>query len=244
MDNIKQKQENDNFLLECERWWIFALMMCTAGFYGGYTFTSRGGVFCNAQTANFVLFGLSVGNADWKNALYYLVPMISYLSGTIISEFLPAKVNKNNRVRWDTVFVGFEMLVVLILGFIPESAPVQICHIMINFTCAMQYNTFRAAEKIPMSTVFCSAHTRSVGVYFTKWLKHRNESKYLKMCLFHAGMIGVFILGAIFATVACRFVGTKAIWFAEILLAITFADLLHADLTKEKGMLNRVPKGH
>lgn len=244
MEHNSQKQQNDNFLLECERWWIFLLMICTAGFYGGYTFSCRGGIFCNAQTANFVLFGLSVGNADWKNAFYYLIPMISYLGGTMLSEFLPKKVNKNKIIRWDTAFVGFEMFVVLILGFIPESAPVQICHIMINFTCAMQYNTFRAAEKIPMSTTFCSAHTRSVGIYLTKWLKNRNESVYLKTCLFHAGMIGTFILGAIFATITCRYADTKAIWFAEILLLIVFADLLHADLTKEKGMLDKVPKGH
>ncbi len=244
MDKIRQKQENDNFLLECERWWVFALMMCIGGFYGGYTYSSRGGVFCNAQTANFVLFGIAVGNADWSLALYYLIPMVSYLSGTMISEFLPKKVNRRSPLRWDTLFIGFEILIVLILGFIPESAPVQICHILVNFMCSMQYNTFRAAEKIPMATTFCTAHVRSMGVYLVKWLKHRKETNFIKRSLFHAGMISVFILGVTLATVTCKIFGTRAIWFAEILLIITFADLLHADLTKEKGMLNRVPNGH
>lgn len=244
MDNIKQKQKKDNFLLECERWWIFALMMCIGGFLGGYTYSCRGGVFCNAQTANFVLFGLAIGNTDWSTAIYYLIPMISYIGGTMISEFLPKKVNRHSHLRWDTLFVGFEILVVLIIGFIPESAPVQICHIIINFMCSMQYNTFRAAETIPMSTTFCSAHTRSVGVYLVKWLRHRNDTDSGKRCLFHAGMISVFIVGVIFATVTCRFFGTRAIWFAEILLVITFADLVHADLTKEKDLLDKVPQGH
>lgn len=241
---MTSKQTNDKFLLECERWWIFALMMCIGGFYGGYTYSCRGGVFCNAQTANFVLLGLSLGNANWKKALYYLIPMVSYFSGTIISEILPKKVNKHSPLRWDTAFIGFEMLFVLILGFIPESAPVQICHIMVNFMCSMQYNTFRSAEMIPTSTTFCTAHVRSAGVFFVKWCRHRDEKNFLKRSCFHLGMIFVFILGVFMATVLSKYFGTRAIWFAEILLAITFIDLLHADLTKEKNMSDIVPHGH
>lgn len=219
-------------------------MICVAGFYGGYTYSCRGGVFCNAQTANFVLFGMAIGTADWSTALYYLIPMASYLSGTIISELLPKPVKKISHIRWDTVFVAFEMIMILIIGFIPASAPVQICQIMINFICAMQYNTFRNAENIPAATTFCTAHTRAVGVNFIKWLKHKNEKEYLKTSAFHALMITSFIIGSLLAAFLCRFFDTQAIWFAEILLAAVFIDLLYADLTKEKGLLDRIPKGH
>lgn len=220
------------------------MMICVAGFFGGYTYSCRGGIFCNAQTANFVLFGMAVGVADWKKALYYVIPMVSYLGGTIISELLPNPVKKLKLVRWDTMFVLFEIAVVLIIGFIPGSAPVQICQIIINFICAMQYNTFRNAENIPSSTTFCSAHTRSMGVFLAKWLRHRDEKDYLKRSLFHAGMIAAFTLGAFLAAFLCTHFGTRAIWFAEILLVITFADLLHADLTKERKLLHKVPDGH
>ncbi len=240
----KVKNENNAFLLECERWWIFALMICVAGFFGGYTYSCRGGIFCNAQTANFVLFGMALGTADLKKALYYVIPMASYLGGTIISELLPKPVKKLSHLRWDTIFVLFEMTVVFIIGFIPETAPVQICQIIINFICAMQYNTFRNAENIPSATTFCTAHTRSVGVYLVKWLKHKDEKNYLKRSAFHAGMILSFTLGALLAGFLCTHFGTRAIWFAEILLAITFIDLLHADLTKEKTLLSKVPHGH
>lgn len=244
MDIHAVKKENDSFLLECERWWVFALMMCIGGFYGGYTYSCRGGVFCNAQTANIVLFGLAIGNGDFSKALYYLIPMAAYLGGTMLSEHLPNTVKKHSHIRWDTFFVLFEMIVVLIIGFIPESAPVQISQIIVNFICSMQYNTFRRAENIPMATTFCTNHVRQIGVYFVKWLKHNGEKNFIKRSLFHSGMIFVFILGVIAATVTSRFFGIHAIWFAEILLLITFIDLLHADLTKEKGMLSVVPKGH
>lgn len=244
MDKEKAKRENEQFLLECERWWIFALMMCIGGFYGGYTFSCKGGVFCNAQTANFVLFGMAIGDGNWSKALYYLIPMAAYLGGTMLSEFLPNTVKKHSHIRWDTAFVGFEIVMVIILGFIPEAWPVQICHVIVNFMCSMQYNTFRRAENIPMATTFCTNHVRQIGVFFIKFLKHRDEKSFLRRSLYHSGMIFVFIIGVVFATITSKFFGSKAIWFAEILLIITFIDLLHADLTKEKGLLDRVPKGH
>ena len=38
--------------LVCERKSVFALLTVSAGMMGAYTFNLRGGVFCNAQTAN------------------------------------------------------------------------------------------------------------------------------------------------------------------------------------------------
>ena len=36
--------------LECEKRWVFLLLMMVGGFFGGFTYSIRGGVFCNAQT--------------------------------------------------------------------------------------------------------------------------------------------------------------------------------------------------
>ena len=55
--------------LECEKLWVFLTLMCVAGFFGAFTYTIRGGVFCNAQTANFVLFAMALGDGLWKKAL-------------------------------------------------------------------------------------------------------------------------------------------------------------------------------
>ena len=42
---------------------------------GGYTFTLRGGVFCNAQTANVVLMAIAFGQGRWGEGAYYLIPI-------------------------------------------------------------------------------------------------------------------------------------------------------------------------
>ena len=53
--------------LECEKRWVFLLLMMVGGFFGGFTYSVRGGVFCNAQTANIVLLGLSLGRGQFAH---------------------------------------------------------------------------------------------------------------------------------------------------------------------------------
>ena len=112
--------------LECEKRWVFRLLMLVGGFYGGYALTVRGGIFANAQTANLALFAVNLGTGNWQKAAYYLIPMSSYLAGTIISELMPKPVRRIGLMRWDTLLILVEILVVFALGFIPATAPHQI----------------------------------------------------------------------------------------------------------------------
>lgn len=210
---------------------------------GAFTYSIRGNIFCNAQTGNFVLLGMAIGNGDWHQALYLLIPISAYLLGAIVSEILPKYIKKVGFMRWDTLLIGIEIIVLIILGFLPESAPYQISQIAINFICSMQYNTFRQAEGVPMATTFCTNHLRQIGVNFVKWMR-KGDASCKARYLIHLKMLSVFLGGAIIGTVLCRFVLGKAIWGAAVILMIAFIGLLRADRTKEKGMLERVPRGH
>lgn len=239
---IEDKLEEEEYLT-CERRHIFFILMGIGGFFGAFTYSIRGGVFCNAQTANFVLFAMAIGNGQWKHALYFLLPMSAYFLGTVISEVLPGRIKKFQFIRWDTLFIFFEMLVVVFLGLLPENAPVQISQIAINFICSMQYNTFRQARGVPMATTFCTNHWRQVAVAMTKALRHR-EFSYFSRMLQHLCMLLVFVAGGVISTVLCKFFLGKAIFAVLIPLLILFIDLFYADLKREKGELARVPHGH
>lgn len=236
------KEQKQDFL-ECERSRVFYLLMMSGGLLGAFTYSVRGNVFCNAQTGNIVLLGMAMGNGDWKRAAYLLLPITAYGVGAVVSEILPNSVKKMKLLRWDTLLIGFEILVTLLLGFLPEQAPYQISQVAINFICSMQYNTFRQAEGVPMATTFCTNHVRQVGIYFAKWLQ-KHDVAYLGRCLRHGEMLLMFVVGAAVGAVLCRLFLGKAIWGASFLLLVVFIDLLHADLTKEKGMLERKPAGH
>ena len=105
--------------LECEKRHVFFLLMFVGGFLGAFTYSIRGGIFCNAQTANFVLMSMALGNQEWSKALYYIIPMSAYLGGTILSEALPSPIKKREIIRWDTLLIGIEMIVIFFLGLLP-----------------------------------------------------------------------------------------------------------------------------
>jgi len=113
------RSQNKTEYLECEKNWVFWSLIAVGGFYGAYTFLLRGGVFCNAQTANIVLLAMALGSRDWGHALYLLIPISAYLMGAVLSEFLAKYIKRFRLLRWDTILVGFEMLVVIILGLLP-----------------------------------------------------------------------------------------------------------------------------
>lgn len=242
--SLRSETEQKEVYLECEKWWIFALLMMVGGFYGAYTYSIRGGVFCNAQTANFVLFAMAAGQGKWQQALYYLIPMGAYLLGAIVSEAVPRPIKKKRLVRWDTILILIEIFAVIVLGFLPEQTPVQVFQITINFICSMQYNTFRQAQGVPMATTFCTNHLRQTGVFIVKAFRNSGKQEYVKRIAGHVGMLGIFVLGAIISTVLCGLLAGKAIWAALLPLSIVFIDLLYADLKKEHDCIEMTPHGH
>ena len=229
--------------LECESSRVFSLLMLAGGALGAFTYMARGNVFCNAQTGNILLLGLALGDGEWGRAAYLLIPITAYGLGAAVSEFLPVPVKKAGKLRWDTLLIGFELLVTVLLGFVPEEAPYQISQVAVNFICSMQYNTFRQAEGIPMATTFCTNHLRQAGVWLVKGIRKKDRT-YLKRFLQHGRMIVLFVAGAAAGAVLCRYVWGKAVWGASVVYLIVFLDLLYADLKKEKGQLGRVPSGH
>lgn len=230
----------------CERKWLFHILMVIAGFFGAYTYLLRGNVFCNAQTGNVVLMGMALGAKKWGEALYYLIPISAYLMGAFVSELLPNPIKHHLPIRWDTLLIAIEMLVVLGLGFIPESAPVQLSQVAINFIASMQYNTFRQAEGVPMATTFATNHIRQIGVGLAKEVQHlHTENKtHREKLLQHFEMLMFFLVGAVVGTVLCNIFVGKAIWATLLPLGVILVTLLYADLVVEKDMMEQKPAGH
>lgn len=229
--------------LICEHRSIYALLMINAGMMGAYTFHMRGGIFCNAQTANFVMIAIAFGKGLWNEAFYFFIPITAYLLGAMISELLPNPIKKMGFLRWDTYLIGFECIILFLVGFIPLTWSDHIVHVIINFIASMQYNTFRQAEGIPMATTFCTNHVRQIGIAISKMIRKKDISA-LKRGFVHFSMILYFLLGGILLTFFCKYLQEKAIWIALIPMIISFCILAHADMTIEHNLLDIPPHGH
>ena len=235
--------EREQQYLVCERRSVFALLTLSAGMMGAYTYNLRGGVFCNAQTANVVLMALAFGKGEWLGGCYYLIPISAYLAGAFLSEILPSPVRRFGFLRWDTYLVAFECLALFAIGWIPLGWPHHLVQVLVNFLASMQYNTFRQAEGIPMATTFCTNQLRQVGIGLAKFAR-KGDRQALGRSLFFLGMLGCFFAGGVLSTLVCGPLGAKSIWLNLLPLGVVLARLVHADLTQEKGRLSQKPAGH
>ncbi len=240
---MADKDKGVTKFLACESRGVFELLMITAGMMGAYTYNLRGGVFCNAQTANFLMMAVAFGKREWLHGVYYFIPASAYVLGAFLSELLPGPVKRKGIIRWDTLLIGFEMVVLFAAGFIPLSAPPQIVQVGINFIASMQYNTFRQANAVPMATTFCTNHVRQFGISLANALCRHDPEK-LKKGFQHLGMILGFVGGAFVQTLACGICGAKAIWLALMPLGVNFVFLVYADTVLEHDRLGQKPLGH
>ena len=239
---VENKKDGSKYLV-CEHKMVYVLLMMTAGMMGAYTFNMRGGVFCNAQTANIVIMSIAFGKGNWASGFYYLIPITAYLAGAFLSEALPSPVKEKGFLRWDTYLILIEWITLLIIGFIPLSMPHQIVQVAINFIASMQYNTFRQAEGIPMATTFCTNHVRQVGIAIAKVVRKQDFAAY-ERGMTHFAMLLSFLFGGAILTFACSFLQEKAIWIALIPLTIILLRLIYADLTIEHEYMDQKPCGH
>ena len=241
----KHNELHREHYLTCEKYYIFELLTVAGGMMGLYTYSLRGQVFCNAQTGNIVKMTAAIGWGRYGVALYYLIPFMAYVLGTIISEILPEKVSHALFIRWETALVGTEIVVLFLIGFIPFSWPDQIVQVMINFLCAMQFNTFRQAEGVPMATLFVTNHVRQIGISIARIIKHHEqEAEARAKMLKHIKLIIAFMFGGAIVTALSSVLKERTIWLAIIPLSACFCVMLQSDLIYERAMLDITPHGH
>lgn len=264
------KELHREFYLTCEKYYIFELLTIAGGMMGLYTYNLRGEVFSNAQTGNIVKMSAAIGRGEFGRGFYYLIPFTAYILGTILSELLPEKVKHTKFIRWDTMLVGIEIVVLFMIGLMPFSWPDQIAQVVINFLCAMQFNTFRQAEGVPMATTFVTNHVRQIGISLAGIIRHQEHEaevkeeieKHIGMRLAkmnrhhepealarakiakHAKIILAFFSGGAIVTALSPYLQEKTIWLAIIPLSACFCFLLRADLVYERAMLDLTPHGH
>lgn len=164
--------------------------------------------------------------------------------GIMLSEMIGSPVRKYMKMRWDTILIGIEIIIVFALGLIPDSAPYQISQVTVNFMAAMQWNTFRQAAKIPVATTFVTNHLRQITIQLAKKIKSYGEKGSFGIAAFHLIFIVTFVIGVIASTCLCNIFSGRGIWFAVIPLLFLFCDLLYADKVTEASKMHMKPHGH
>ncbi|MBE6848357.1 MAG: DUF1275 domain-containing protein [Ruminococcus sp.] len=203
-------------------------LMCTGGFLEAYTFLLKGGVFANAQTGNLALLGIAAAQGNWMQVLHCTVPVIAYIIGILLTLHMQKHLRQG--LRWETLFVLLEILILTVVGFLPASVSFAVSTVAVSFVCAMQYNTFTKAHGIPMATTFCTNNLRQAVIWFYK-AKHHNAQARQKAWFFVRHLL-CFVGGALVGSILCSCMAERAIWVNAAALIPAAVIMISADLRK------------
>ena len=72
------------------------LLTVIGGFFDAYTYINCGGIFANAQTGNLIFVGVDLIEGKLSDVWHYLVPILSFILGVLVSKFIENKYNIDN----------------------------------------------------------------------------------------------------------------------------------------------------
>lgn len=219
MPNEKQTYAAENAL------YIFLTFAAVGGFLEAYTFMLHGGVFCNAQTGNLVLFFLNLVDGNWTSASHYLYSILAYIAGILVSAALPLLLRQKFSAIAVTVF---EALALAALAFIPANAPDWYTYVSVSFLCALQYNTFTQCRDAKLATTFCTNNLRQLTLNLFGAVREKDRAK-LRRAGTYAAVILFFALGAVAGGLAANAFGNLCILLctAALLPAAIWLTLSH-----------------
>lgn len=218
-----------------ERYRIGLILAVVGGFLDAYTYVCRGKVFANAQTGNIVLFGISLIEKKWWNAFEYFMPIVAFIIGVLISEFMREKCNKRS-FHWRQSILLLEIATLFGVGFIPIGKYDVIANVLVSFVCSLQVEAFRKFRGNAYASTMCTGNLRSASDLLYKYMRD-NKRDTLKRSDLYFGIIIFFIIGGIIGAELTKIFLEKAVLFGAIGLGIVFF-MLFVDYEKKIGDKN------
>ena len=149
-------------------------IILSGGFQDAYTYTCRGEVFANAQTGNIVLLSTALYGREWQTVLKYLVPVLSFLVGTAVAEFIHIKLKCYEKLHWRQIILLLEILLLFSVGFLPAKVE-PLANAFVSFVCALQVQTFHKVRGHAYASTMCIGNMRSGVAALSAF--HRDRKK-------------------------------------------------------------------
>ncbi len=197
---------------------LSALLSLSGGLQDAYTYNMRGQVFANAQTGNVVLMSQHFMMGQAAKGVQYLVPIIAFALGTIISEQIGHHFKHEKRIHWRQIILLMEIFLLLIVGFLPHQYD-TLANILVSLSCAMQVQAFRTVHGYGYASTMCIGNLRSGTESLSMYIREHDKS-YLHKAIHYYGIIFIFAIGAGLGGVLSLEYGIKTIWISVVILAI------------------------
>lgn len=206
---------------------LAVLLAIVGGFLDSYTYIDRGGVFANAQTGNIVLLGVSLAEKSWLNSLIYIFPILAFILGVFVSNFIKNSSLKNS----EEALIILEIIILGILVIFPNTFPDNIVNIVISFIASVQVSTFRKLVNSPYCSTMCTGNLRSASDALFEYIDSKDKAT-LKKFFLYLIVIFTFISGAILGAVLTMQFSSNALLFCIFILLLTLLLFFSEKITK------------
>ena len=135
-----------------------AILALAGGFMDAYSYIGRGGVFANAQTRNILLVGIHLSLGEFSQALRFLLPVVSFALGIMLSDLIHERFS--SPFHWRQVTVFLEAVILFCVSFISGDLNLP-ANCLTSFACGMQVESFRKIHGKGVATTMCIGNLRS-----------------------------------------------------------------------------------
>lgn len=201
---------------------LFMALALAGGFLEAYTYLLHGGVFCNAQTGNLVLFVMRLTAGDFSAAAHYAYSLLAYIAGILVSAALPSLFKK---INLHCTVIAVEIAAFAALAFLPKSAPDWYTYVSVSFLCALQYNAFTECRGAKLATTFCTNNLRQAVLNLYGGATEKNAEKLKKSGIYSLAILA-FAGGAVAGALLAGRFGSYSVLFCSALLLPVFIVLI------------------
>ncbi len=223
-------------------WLETGILLCAAGgFLDAYTYVTRGGVFCNAQTSNLIFLTLGIAAGDGAAALRYLIPVLLFIAGVFVSELcLHLAKKKREEFRGHSYVLAGEIAVLVVVGLLPPSVPDMLVNALVSLAAAVQFDNFRKMEGKPFATAFCTGNMRTATEHAMHSIAEKDAGA-IRVTAKYALLILSFLGGVLAGYYASQAVGGYAAFIAAAILFVVLLSILAGNFLQRRAQRQEQP---
>ena len=208
------------------------LLALGGGVLDAYSYLNRGEVFATAETGNLVLLGIHFSMGDWSQVLHYLLPVLAYTAGVLVTELLRRRLGEEGGwLHWRQYLLLVECVVIAAVSLLPHAMD-PLANILISFASAVQVDSFRKFNGCGCATTMCTGNLRSGTEHLFFYFTRRERDALGKVGLYY-GLILSFVAGAVVSGLLSPLFHTRTVLFACLPLLIAFGMMFRERAQKE-----------
>jgi len=187
------------------------------GFIDAYTFVQRGRVLAAGQTGNIVFLSVDIAQHNLPGIVTKVMTMVLFCLGIATVEVMKHKKNRSH--YWRLTSLVAEMIVCIIVGFLPKSVSNLYIVPPLAFVMAMQNVSFSQIEGLGYNNVFSTGNLKKSVISLVEYFYHHRQGDITTAKIYFELVLG-FSSGAVVSALLQKWFFIRTIWLVPLLLII------------------------